>query len=193
VSSDKTIILGGRLKTVCLVDSGPSPLGGGALRAELEKSYQKGYEDATVRYNSELLEMRRQMQEHADGVLQRIQSEYRELTGNLSTELVDILGVLLYKILGQGAMDASIMRARIEAVVTQSCPANEPVEVQLCEPDFKALKGMDPEFASRYQYLSFKISDKLSAGDCLMKTRFGEVDARLKTQFKQLLGELESA
>ncbi|GEM_PF-2441569 len=193
MSSDKFVILGGRLKTVSLADSGPAPLGGSALSAELEKNYRKGYEDASARYNLELLEMRKQMQEHAAGVLKTIEEEYRNLTSHLSNELVEILGVLLYKIVGQAAMEPSVIKSRIESVIAESCPENEPVEVQLCQKDFDALKSMDEGFVARHAYLSFKVNEKLSSGDCMMRTRFGEVDAQLKTQFKQLIGELQEA
>ena len=192
MSLDKAIAFGRRLKTVTVRESGPAPMEGEALRTELQKNYKKGYEDAAAKYNAEILEMRRQMQEHAGGVLKNIEEGFERLSQKLALELVDLLGALVYKIIGEGAMEPSVLKSRIESVTKESCPENEPVEVQLCPRDFEALKGIDEKFMTGHARLVFKTNDQLQGGDCLMRTRFGEVDARLKTQFKQLIGELSN-
>jgi flagellar biosynthesis/type III secretory pathway protein FliH len=156
----------------------------------MEASYQAGYQAASDKFNAQLLTMRQEMQQHAQGVLNRIEEAYGQLSGALSRDLPDLITAGVYQIVGQQAMEPQVLCSRINAIVTESCPENEPVEVQLNPQDFESLKNIDPNYASGHPRMTFSPNEKLQRGDCLMETKFGRVDAKLKTQLARLHEEL---
>lgn len=188
--SANTLVFGKKLKGLSVESSGKAPIGGVALKEEMNKSYQAGYQAASDKFNAQLLEMRAQMQGHAQGVLQKIEEAYARLEKTISNELPELIIAGVYKIIGENAMPAELLKARIEAVMAESCPANEAVVVSVSQQDLEALKAIDEALVTNNARITFKVDEKLSPGDCLMQTKFGQVDARLKTQFGRLREEL---
>jgi len=190
VSLDKILVFSKPLKAVTLGETGPAPIGGAALEKERADYFQKGYQSASDKFNAQLLTMRQEMQEHAQGVLNKIEQNYAALSSEISGQLPELISAGVYQIINELAVDPKVLKARIEKLVADSCPATEPVEVQLHAEDLATLKNIDPEFVVRHTRLSFKANETLERGDCVMRTKFGEVDARIKTQIQRLMEEL---
>ena len=188
--SFKTLAFSKKLKSVTVEETGRVPIGGKTLEAELAAKYQEGYQAASEKFNAQLLAMRQEMQEHAHGVLTNLENSYAQLAKSLVTELPGLICSGVYKIVGENGIPAEALKSRIESVVAESCPENEPVEVQMNAADLDALKSIDETFAMKHPKLTFLINEKLEKGDCVMQTKFGQVDARLKTQFARLVEEL---
>ena len=188
MSLDKAILFHQQLKNVTLERSGASPIGGVELQAALDQRYEAGYQAASDKFNAQILQMRQQMQAHAHGVLARVEVAHEELTSTLLAQIPQLVTAGVYKIVSQ--MDAAALRARIEALVSESCPAQESVEVKICPSDLQRLQELDAEFAIRHPRLSFKADETLVSGDCIMSTKFGQVDDRLKTQLQRQFDEL---
>lgn len=185
MSLDKVIVFAKPLKAVTL-ENDP------ALQAALTKSYERGYQEASDKFNAQILEMRQQLQAHAKGVLKNVETAHEKLTLAISNELPELISAGVWKIVGQEAMPVEILRSRVESIVKESCPANEPVEVRMNPADLADMQKADENFAARSPRLSFKADESLSRGDCVMETKFGKIDATLKTQIKRLVEELQN-
>lgn len=188
----KAIVFPQRLQNVTVENSGPAPIGGQALQETLAKSYQAGFQAASSECNAKMLEMRQQMQSHANGILNQLESAHRQLIATISEQLPDMITHGVWKIVGQQAMPIEVMRARIEHIVKENCPAEEPVEVSLHPTDLAELQNIDANFTSQHPLFQFKSDDKLSRGDCVMETKFGKVDATLNTQMARMVMELSN-
>lgn len=185
MSLDKSIVFSKRLKNVTLESDS-------AVKAALEKSYERGYQEASDKFNAQILEMRQQLQAHAEGVLKGVESAHEKLTMAISNELPELISAGVWKIVGQEAMPVEILKSRVESIVKESCPANEPVEVRLNPQDLAEIEKADAQYTTRHPRLSFKADENLGRGDCVMETKFGKVDATLKTQIKRMVEELQN-
>lgn len=190
MSLDKALVFSKRLTGVSLERTGPAPIGGDTLKQELEKSFKAGFEAAQEKFNAQMLEMRTQMQSHAHGVLQKIEDAHANLEKTFLSELPELIVAGVYKVIGANAMDAGILKSRIETTVAESCPTNEPVEVRVNPQDLEALREIDEKLVTGHPRFTFKADEDLGRGDCLMKTKFGVVDATLKTQLGRMREEL---
>ena len=190
MSLAKAIVFQKRLSQVTLESAGPQPIGGDQLKAELEKSFQAGVQSATEKCNAKVLELRQEMQAHAAGVLKRIEEAHAQLTAALSAGLPELIAAGVWKIIGQDSMPAETLKARVETLVKENCPTNEPVEVRMSAEDIESLNKIDAEFAKNHPLLKFIPDETLTHGDCVMETKFGRVDATLKTQMRRMIEEL---
>lgn len=191
MSSGKSVLFPSYLKSVAIAQSGPAPIGGDTLKEELKKSYSQGYQDASNVFNAQILEMRRQMQEHAHGVLSKIENSYGDMASAIVAELPELIVASVHKIVSEAVMDPAVLRGRVNELLEKSCPQNEPVEVVLNKEDLERLQKLDESYVSRHPRLTFKVDETLQPGDCLLRTKFGEVDAKLKTQLQRLFEELQ--
>ncbi len=187
---ETALVFSRKLKSVSLESSGEAPIGGAALEAARQESFQAGFQSASDKCNAQILELRTQMQQHADGILKKIEGAYEALAGELAAALPELIVAGVHKILGEDASGVETLRARIDNAVAQSCPVGEPVSVRLAPQDLKALQEMDAQYCENHPRLSFKADETLKVGDCVMETKFGLVDARLRTQLRRLLEEV---
>jgi flagellar assembly protein FliH len=178
------------LKSVAIERSGPPPIGGVELAEALKAEYQAGYQAASDKFNAQILSMRQQMQAHAQGVLARLEASHGELVGQIVGELPELIVSGVYKIVGEQAMPADVLRARVEEIVARSCPPQEKVEIRLSPEDLATLSSTIPEYTASHARFSFIADATLKNGDCLLQTKFGQVDARLRVELQRLLQEL---
>ena len=190
MSLAKLVVFSKRLKGVTLEDAGATPIGGGALKAELEKSYRAGLQAISAQMNEQILQMRQEMQAHAHGIFKKIEDAYENLSKELTKVLPELVSAGVWKIIGTDGVPPEVLRARVEHVVSESCPAGEPVNVHLNPQDLEDFKKLDENYANAHPRLTFLSDDTLGRGDCMMETKFGRVDATLKTQIKRLVEEL---
>jgi flagellar assembly protein FliH len=186
----KSVTFPARLKNVTIESVGKAPIGGESLQAVIDESYKNGYQAASDKFNAQILEMRREMQGHAQGVLKKMEETLSGLEEGMLRGLPELITAGVLKIVGEFLKEPELLRARVEALAKESCPANEPVEVSLNIEDINAMKLIDENYITNNKRFTFKIDETLQPGDCVMKTKFGVVDATLKTQLKRLLQEM---
>lgn len=192
MSLAKSIVFAQRLKNVTLEGTGQMPTSVVEMKAALDKSYQDGYQAASDKFNAQILEMRQQMQAHAEGILKKVEDAHEHLTQAISSQLPELISAGVWKIVGQEAMPVDILKSRVEVIVKESCPSNEPVEVKMHPADLAEFEKVDADYMAKHPRLKFKADETLQRGDCVMETKFGQVDATLKTQLRRMVEELQS-
>lgn len=192
MSLAKSIVFSQRLKNVTVDGVGQIPSSSAEMKAAMEKSFQEGFQAASDKFNAQILQMRQQMQAHAEGILKKVEDAHTHLTEAINAQLPELISAGVWKIVGQDAMPVEILKSRVETIVKESCPSNEPVEVKMNPADLAEFEKVDADYMAKHPRLKFKGDETLARGDCVMETKFGQVDATLKTQLRRLVEELQN-
>ncbi len=169
----KRVNLGKELKGVRLV------------RGELSR------EESERRLGEVRAELKGENERLRDGVLNVIRADYEKLVKDVSGRLPDLVIAVAKRVLSSVTLE----REQVEAIVTEALKESgtegEELEVYLSEGDYKLLMGGEEGVEGRYPDIKFVSDVKLKSGDCLVKSRFGLIDARVDTKLKQIRQDLE--
>lgn len=190
MSWDKVVVFGKPLKSVSVEYVGDTPLDGLAQKQALEDAYKRGVQEAETKFNAQLLDMRQQMQEHTAGILKSMQDAYDQMAAGVVSALPEVVVASVYQLVGPNTIEKEQLKAKVEHLIGESCPASEPVEVYLSKSQYEQLSEIYEAFTTSHPRLSFKVDNELNNGDCRMVSKFGEVDATLKAQLRRLMDEL---
>lgn len=124
------------------------------------------------------------------GVIEKMGQSYEEVLKEISQRLPGLVTTAVERLLGGVTLEAEHIANIVEEVLNTSAPENENLEVCLCEEDYKKLVESQNAVVSKYTKVTFKTDPSLSAGDCIVSSRFGLVDARVETKLEQVKDEL---
>lgn len=156
------------------------------LAARAEEAYRKGVDSARATMDQKMVEMRVDMEQLSDGVLQKLST----VEANTLTQLRDALPALAVdiakRLLAGYEPPAEVVANLCHEALEQLFPEREGLELSLCPRDAALLEQVNPGWLARYPQLKVKQDANLAAGDCQVRSRFGLTDARQQTKLNVL-------
>lgn len=153
-----------------VASSGPKPMGDA-------ESYALGFAEGRKAY-----------EEMKEGLMKKVSQGYDQAIEEISHRIPDLVLMAVDRLYAGMKIEVETVKAIVKDVLSQWVPENEDLEVYLASEDYEALtKDQDMK---QYSRVSFKSDPSLRRGDCLVKSKFGLVDAKIETKLKQLKEDL---
>ncbi len=128
--------------------------------------------------------------------LQEMDSYWQEFIKLNEKEILHVICSIAEKIVhGRVKVDHTVVRETILEVLSLSAERSE-VTARVSPEDLEYVKEVRPEFFDRIKELksiTIESDRSISPGGCFMETVFGQVDARLESQFNKIAEAVERA
>jgi flagellar biosynthesis/type III secretory pathway protein FliH len=165
---------------------GPPPPTPAQIEERERAAYQKGYDDASVSINRQILEQRadaNHMREHLFRALE-------QAAASAAAEVRSVLPYLTIQALRRVIARVEVTRETVEGVIHELLaeigPDVGPVELRLHPADLRLVQDLEPNLAGIHPGLRLVGDESLARGDAQAATRFGKVDARLENKLARL-------
>lgn len=159
------------------------------FRAGREEGLRRGYEEGMARAREEVSERAREFLRVLDGISASVREAQEELLSQVEVKVVRILEVLLSKLLRREVeLDREVIVRLLKEVFSRLSDRDE-VVVYLSPRDFKVFEEGRSQFADFLREIkSFKVvlDEHVEDGGCVVETRLGVVDARVRSQLERL-------
>ena len=169
---------------------GPAPVSGEEAENLQQQAHRKGYDKAGDLYNRQILELRKEAVYLQETVLHNIEERFGQAMEEINSSLPELLLSMIRGIWSGLQLDRQTIENIVNEVLSDLSPEEEALEINLFPADFKLLQEGAGILSDRYPSLKFKENSSLQSGDCLVRSRFGTIDAKVATKIKKLEIEL---
>ena len=163
----------------------------GTVAAREQAAYERGLHDGRKSMNDAMLQQRCDLRSLETGVLSSLKDLVPAVKANCESAMVALALELAQKVLGNVPISPEI----VEGVVREALRDVEDApdcHVLLNAEDLALLeKVQSPVFTENAGRVRFQASPEVTRGGCIIKTRFGTVDARRETKLDNLKQALE--
>ena len=156
------------------------------LAARTEAAYRKGLDAAHAATDQKLVEMRVDMEQLSEGVLQKLSLVESAMLNQLREALPALAVDIAKRLLAGYEPPAEMVGKLCHEALEQLFPEREGLELSLCPRDAALLAQVNPGWLARYPALKVKQDANLLPGDCQVRSRFGLTDARQATKLAVL-------
>jgi len=152
-----------------------------------KKAYEQGYragQETAIAANEERL--RQIKAEYQNSILQLSQLR-EEISTHCEQDLIKLVYEIAKRVVHREvSIDREIVVTMIR-VALQRISSDTVATVHVHQDDFNAIESRRHEFLSGDNGIINVVSDRsISRGGCLIETKFGQVDARIEEQFKEI-------
>ncbi len=149
------------------------------VAAAREEGRQVGYEEAMQALQHQILQQRTELSNLQETTLRAISAQHETLVDEFKTALPELVLEVSRRVLANTEIGRDTVEAIAREVLEEIAPGTTDVVLQLCPRDFELLSELEEEFGHKYPGLKMKASPTLQPGDCLAKSHFGTIDARM--------------
>ena len=165
----------------------PGPLlSEGEIAGGLKAAFHAGSDQARASADQQMVEMRADMEQLSDGALSRIGGMEDILLAQVREALPALSLEIARRLLAGYEPPPEVVERLWREALEQLYPEREGLELILCPRDAELLGQLNPEWRARYPGLRLTSDASLSRGDCLVRSRFGLIDARQATKLRGL-------
>ena len=190
-SSAETLRLSRPLRALRFVPAGMDP----QLLADREQAaFERGRIEGERALGAQLLQQRAELIEIQNGIFQSLRDALPTTIHDCETSLVTLAFEVAQKLVADLPITAESIAATIREALDQAQEAGE-CWVQLHPDDLAIVERLNTPQALPHgatERLHFEASPAVTRGGCLVKTRFGLVDARRETKLELLKKSLLS-
>jgi flagellar assembly protein FliH len=169
-----------------------------AREAETEErvraAYERGRHEGEQALSEFLVQQRQETRQLFEGVLQSLRDAVPQLVRDVEPALVLLALEVARKLVADLPLSAEMVESAVREALTQIEPDAE-VTILLHHEDLELLGRLNSTLlnpATGGQQPRFQAAAEVTRGGCLVRTRFGTVDARRETKFDLLKRELLS-
>lgn len=158
-----------------------------------ESAYARGRQHAENSFSQQLVSQRNEMLETQNGVLTAVRSAIPNVIRETEQMLVDLAVATAERLVAGMTVDSAMVEAAIREALTQVEDGSS-VRVQLHADDLALLKKEGSEILEDdgdTGALAVEVSSEVSRGGCILRTRFGDIDARREIKIEQVKQALE--
>jgi flagellar assembly protein FliH len=156
------------------------------LAIQIEDAYRRGVDATRAAADHQMVEFRSDVQHLSEGVLTDLSSLEAVLIAQLRDALPGLALEIARRLFAGFEPSADVIERMCREALDQLFPEREGLELSLCPKDSEILEQINPEWRLRYPGLRIVPDPSLSAGDCLVRSRFGLTDARQQTKLAAL-------
>lgn len=151
-----------------------------------EAAYRRGIDAARALADQQMVEIRSEVAQLSNGVLQQLASVEAGVLAGLRAQLPALaLDLARHLLAGYEPPPETIARLCHEAL-DQLFPERENLELLLCPRDAALFGTLNPGWQQRYPGLVVRPDPALAPGDCQVRSRFGLTDARQQSKLDAL-------
>ena len=165
---------------------GPPRVDAKVFEEEIEKSYQKGYDEASQQYSQQILEFRSEVNALREKTFSDVENKFSKIVTEAREALMTLTHDCLSRTLGGIEFDSNIILSIVNSVIEESGLDDEKMEVRLNPLDLALLEDLEAGIKSKHPRLAFAEDKALQRGDCLLSSRFGKVDGLISTKLNRL-------
>lgn len=158
-----------------------------------EQAYRQGVDATRGLADQQMVEMRAEVAQLSQGVLQQLTQVEAGLLTQLQQQLPALALDLARHLLAGFEPPADLIDRLCRESLDQLFPERENLELILCPRDAELLTQFNPEWLQSYSGLKIRADLTLAPGDCQVRSRFGLTDARQQTKLDALARSLAIA
>jgi flagellar assembly protein FliH len=155
--------------------------------AALDEAHARGWEEGATHAQAQLLEQRSDFAALQESVFEALAAQHRSLVEQFTAALSPLAGQIAAKVLAGLQPDAELVSRIVAETLAEVEPGTPEVEVALCPLDAALVETIAAEYGHRYPGLRFRPDASLKPGDCRVQSRFGAIDARVRTKLENAL------
>lgn len=156
------------------------------FNAHGEASYRRGIDAARDQADQQLVDIRAEVAQLSNGVLQQLSAVEAGLVAELHRQLPALTLDLARHLLAGYEPPAEIIARLCREALDQLFPERENLELLLSPRDAELLGRLNPGWGARYPGLKVTTDSTLQPGDCQVRSRFGLTDARQQSKLDAL-------
>jgi len=185
----KSVVLDQPLLEARVVSANPSPSreASQAREGELEQAaFERGVAEGEKRLADQLLRQRAQLIELQNGVLASLRQAVPQVVAQCESALIDLALEVARKLVFDLPISVEMVEAAIRSAIAQG-EQNAEFDVLLHADDLALLRQCNSPIllpAPGNGSIRFHSSAEVSRGGCLVRTRFGAIDARRETKLE---------
>lgn len=185
---------GGIVRGVTLVPPKPPTDPAAVVRERERAAYAQGLADGEQRLGEQLLRQRTEVTEIHRGVLQSLRDSVAQVCREAEETLIEFAFEVARKVVADMPVDRPMIEASIRSALAEAEEATE-FFIHLHPEDLALLQrhaSESLEEAARSRPMHFVSAPEVSRGGCLVRTKFGIVDARRETRLARVREALAS-
>jgi flagellar assembly protein FliH len=157
------------------------------LKEREEESFERGRAQAEQGLAAQIVSQRQEMVQLQNGVLKAINDAVSQVVRDTERTLVEIALATASRLVSSLPISAEVVEAAIREALTQ-VEETANVHVLLHAEDLALLRSSDSELVADAGSgrLRLTSSPEVTRGGCVVRTHFGEVDARRETKLEQV-------
>lgn len=164
---------------------------------ELEREYKKGFDEGEKltkqrleKEYAEKLNKKYELINHAKTLFEELIPAYEQ---SFEKVVIDLSVVIAEKIVQREIQIDSIISNALNGALKKVVGANR-VIVKLNPTDLEKVNSIKEDALSNgsFDKIKFEQDNRIEPGGCLVETELGSVDARISSQFNEILRQLES-
>lgn len=165
---------------------GPPRVDAKVFGEEIEKSYQKGYDEASQQHSQQILGFRSEVNALREKTFSDLENKFGKIVAEAREALMTLTHDCVSRTLGGIEFDSETILSIVNSVIEESGLDDEKMEVRLNPLDLALLEDLEVGIRSKHPRLDFAEDKGLQRGDCLLSSRFGKVDGLISTKLNQL-------
>ncbi len=178
------------LRSVRLAGPHPQPAWEEKLAVAREDSFQQGYNQARAFYEQQMVEAREQFRQLRDEMTQRALDAVIELEKRVTASMPALAVEIARRLFAGFEPPADFLQALCSQALDQLFPEVQNLELFVSPQDLTSLQPLPDAWKAKYPGLRVCADDSLQSGECLVKSRFGTVDARRHTRLSTFVDSL---
>jgi flagellar assembly protein FliH len=151
-----------------------------------ESAYRRGVDATRALADQQMVELRAEIEELADGVFKKISGAEATIAAQLRDTLPALALDIARRLLAGYEPPPEIVGRICEEALAELFPERENLEISVSPRDAALLEKLNPAWMSRFPGLRIRSEPTLVPGDCQVRSRFGLTDARLETKLRTL-------
>jgi flagellar assembly protein FliH len=184
----ETILFNGPLKDVRLAKAAPAQEAVDAAAEREKAAYERGRQEGEISLREQLIAQRNEMGALLNGLIDSLQKTVPTLVQETESALIQLALESAQKIVAGMPITPKLVESVVKEALQQVDDTAE-VVIQLHPEDLALLQKhksdtLKPQPNSKP--LQFSASGDVTRGGCLLRTRFGVIDARRETKVGQL-------
>jgi len=163
------------------------------VATRLQAAFHAGSDAARAAADRQMVEFRSDMEQLSDGVLKKAGGVDAILGAQMREVLPGLALDIARRLLAGFEPPPEVIERYWKEALEELYPEREGLELSLCERDSELLEQIKPGWRANYPGLRIKVDPGLARGDCLVRSRFGLIDARKQTRLQSLEHALAGA
>ena len=165
---------------------GPPRVDAKVFGEEIEKSYQKGYDEASQQHSQQILGFRSEVNALREKTFSDLENKFGKIVAEAREALMTLTHDCVSRTLGGVEFDSETILSIVNSVIEESGLDDEKMEVRMNPLDLALLEDLEAGMRSKHPRLDFAEDKGLQRGDCLLSSRFGKVDGLISTKLNRL-------
>ena len=162
--------------------------------AELrEQARREGAEDTRRFADAQMVEMRSEVQQLNESLFEALRQAETRLTEQVRAALPGLAVEIGRRLLAGWEPPIEVVAKVCREALDELFPETSGLELVLAARDAELLERLNPGWLREFPGLKIVVDPNLHAGDCLVRSRFGVVDARGSTRLNALQDSLAHA